>query len=164
MVPHVHSSLLMSFQRISPGPRLAIPFRNMLRFYDEELFSPRPTPKPHFLLSANAHSIYSQLHSISGDRHLHPQPEVRHVVVTGKNSNSTSQKTQCVSSTKNSHLMVYKEIEAVHSTKHAKCTNALIVWTKCIVRDFKAGALHGNFKCVVTLLHFYAKLLTDTPY
>jgi len=54
--PHPHIplpqdlSLFMSYQRISPGPRLTLwLFRNMINmilFYSEELLAPRPTPKP----------------------------------------------------------------------------------------------------------------------
>jgi hypothetical protein len=36
---------LQLYQRISPGPRLCIVFRNMVIFYGEELLAPRPTPK-----------------------------------------------------------------------------------------------------------------------
>jgi hypothetical protein len=32
-----------SYQRISPGPRLCIVFRNMVIFYGEELLAPRPS-------------------------------------------------------------------------------------------------------------------------
>ena len=38
--------LLRSYQRIRPGPRLSVwTFRNLIRFYGEELLAPRPTPK-----------------------------------------------------------------------------------------------------------------------
>jgi len=37
MAPQVYSSLLMSFQMISPGPRLAIPFRGMVPSRTEDL-------------------------------------------------------------------------------------------------------------------------------
>jgi len=37
--------LLMSCQRISPGPRRFETFRNKLHFYGEGLLAPRPTPK-----------------------------------------------------------------------------------------------------------------------
>jgi len=43
-------------------------FRNGMRFYDEELLAPRPTPKQEdhpLSASATAYSIYSQLPSIS---------------------------------------------------------------------------------------------------
>jgi hypothetical protein len=33
------------YQRISPGPRLCVVFRNMVIFYGEELLAPSPTPK-----------------------------------------------------------------------------------------------------------------------
>jgi hypothetical protein len=42
----VHFSLLRSYQGVSAGPRLnALMFRNMIRFYTEDLLAPRPTPK-----------------------------------------------------------------------------------------------------------------------
>jgi hypothetical protein len=53
---------------------------------------------------------------------------------------------------------VYKEIGAIHSTKHAKCCiTTFIMWIKCRVRDFKVGALRSNFKWFVYLkiLHYY---------
>ena len=41
-----HHSLLRSYQSNSPGPRLILwLFRNVVRFYDEEILAPRPTPK-----------------------------------------------------------------------------------------------------------------------
>ena len=64
----IHYPLLRSYQSISPGPRLNVwMFRNLIRFYGEELSAPRPTPKPEdhpCRLSATAYSIYSQLPSI----------------------------------------------------------------------------------------------------
>jgi hypothetical protein len=53
-------------------------FRNRLICYGEELLTRRPNPKLEDLpmsASATAYSIYSQLHSISGGRLLHPQSE-----------------------------------------------------------------------------------------
>jgi hypothetical protein len=38
------SSLRSFIQRIRPGPRLLMNYRNMLIFYGEELLAPRPTP------------------------------------------------------------------------------------------------------------------------
>ena len=61
---------------------------------------------------------------------------------------------------------MYKEIGAVHSTKHAKCIITFIMRTKCRVRDFKAGALRNNFKWFVNLnviSLLFDKLRTDSP-
>ena len=59
--------LLRSYQRISPGPRICINFRNNASLYGEELLATLPTPKWRTTpsrLSATAYSIYSQLPSI----------------------------------------------------------------------------------------------------
>jgi len=59
------TSLLRSYQSISPGPRLSVwKFRNNIGFYGEELLAPRPTPSWRISpcrLSATAYAIYSQL-------------------------------------------------------------------------------------------------------
>ena len=60
-------ALLRLYQRISPGLRHFYPFCNKACFYDEELLTPRPTPKLEDTpcrLSATAYSIYLQLLSI----------------------------------------------------------------------------------------------------
>jgi hypothetical protein len=45
VVSHVHFLSRGSFiQRIRPGPRRLVVFRNKLIFYGEELLAPRPTP------------------------------------------------------------------------------------------------------------------------
>ena len=59
---HVPFSLLRPYQ--SPGPRQVFIIRNKASFYDEELSTPRPTPKPEdhpCRLSAIAYSVHSQL-------------------------------------------------------------------------------------------------------
>ena len=65
---HVTFSLLKLQQNISPGPRRTIwLFRNMKRFYREELLALRPTPGWRSIpcrLSATTYSLYSQLPSI----------------------------------------------------------------------------------------------------
>jgi hypothetical protein len=144
MAPQVYSSLLMSFQTISPGPRLAIPFRDMV---------PSKLKDHHFSVARECafsiiRSYNVHLQSITSIRSL----RTCLAVVTGKNSVSASPKTQCFSSTKNRYLIAYKEIGTVHSTKHEKCITTFIVWTKCTVRDFKAGALRSNFKWFTQLL------------
>jgi hypothetical protein len=102
---------------------------------------------------------------------IHQTPSAawgRAMPLTQKNSVSASPKTQSVSSAKNSHLNVCKEIGAVNSTKHAKCIMTFNMWTKCRVCDFIAGALPSNFKRFVNpaLFHYYLIncSLTDTPY
>jgi hypothetical protein len=62
-------------QRISPGPRLCIVFRNMVIFYGEELLAPRPTPNlEDHLLSAVRDCIFAATLHIRR-AFLHPQPE-----------------------------------------------------------------------------------------
>jgi hypothetical protein len=62
-------------QRISPGTRLCIEFRNMVIFYGEELLAPRPTPKlEDHPLSAVRDCIFAATHHIRRP-FLHPQPE-----------------------------------------------------------------------------------------
>jgi hypothetical protein len=76
---------LRPFQRIRPISRPYITFCNKVIFsvricwLHAQLQSWRTTP---CVLSATAYSIYSQLHSISGGRLLHPQPEDVPAVVT----------------------------------------------------------------------------------
>jgi hypothetical protein len=65
-------------QRISPGPRLCIAFRNMLIFYGEELSAPRPTPKLEYHpLSAVRDSLFNvfaaTLHIYRPFLHLQPK-------------------------------------------------------------------------------------------
>ena len=129
MAPQVCSSLLMSFQNISPGPRLVIPFSSMLTSKLED----HPFSDVHECAFSILRGYNVYLEAISSIRSL----RTRHAAVTGQSSVSASPKTQCVSSTKSSHLIVHKEIGAVRSTKHAKCVNSFIVWTKCRVRGFK---------------------------
>jgi hypothetical protein len=68
--PKVHHrihkcQLPVPIQSISPSPRLSVlTFRNMIRFYGEELLAPRPTPSWRTTpcrLSTTAYSVYSQL-------------------------------------------------------------------------------------------------------
>jgi hypothetical protein len=68
-------SWVKSYQRISPGPRLCIVFRNMVIFYGEELLAPRPTPKleDHPLLAVRDCIFAANLHIRRP--FLHPQPE-----------------------------------------------------------------------------------------
>jgi hypothetical protein len=47
--PYQSSPLLKSYQRISPGPRLCIVFRNMVIFYGEELLAVMRYGKLNFL-------------------------------------------------------------------------------------------------------------------
>jgi hypothetical protein len=66
------------YQRISPGPRLCIVFRNMVIFYGEELLAPRPTPKLEDQpLSAVRDCLFNIFAPILHIRRpfLHPQPE-----------------------------------------------------------------------------------------
>ena len=85
--PHVSFSLLMLYQNISPGPWLTLwLFRNMMRFYSEELLAPRPTPKlEDHLLSAVRNCLFhifaATLH-IGGRSSIH-NLRTRHAVVTG---------------------------------------------------------------------------------
>jgi hypothetical protein len=68
------SPSLKSYQRISPGPRLCIVFRNIVIFYGEELLAPRPTPKlEDHLLSAVRDCIFAATLHIRRP-FLHPQP------------------------------------------------------------------------------------------
>jgi hypothetical protein len=63
------------YQRISRGP--GHQFRNMTRFYGEELLAPRPTPKLEdhtFSAYATAYSIYSQVPSTL-EALFHQQPQ-----------------------------------------------------------------------------------------
>lgn len=119
MAPQVHPSLIMSFQTISPGPRLAIPFRGMVpsRLKDHPFSVVRECAFS-IIRSCNVH-----LESITSIRRL----RTRHATVTRKNSISASPKSQCISYTKKRHLIVCKEIGAVHSTKHAKCIITFIM-------------------------------------
>jgi hypothetical protein len=66
---------LKSYQRIIPGPRLCIVFRNMVIFYGEELLVLRPTPKlEDHPLSAVRDCIFAATLHIRRP-FLHPQPE-----------------------------------------------------------------------------------------
>jgi hypothetical protein len=62
-------------QRISPGPRICIVFRNMVIFYGEELLAPRPTPKleDHPLSAVRDCIFVANLHIRRP--FLHPQSE-----------------------------------------------------------------------------------------
>jgi hypothetical protein len=65
-------------QRISPGPRLCIVFRNMEIFYGEELLAPRPTPKLEgHPLSAVRDCLFNVFAATLHIHRpfLHPQPE-----------------------------------------------------------------------------------------
>jgi hypothetical protein len=78
--PYVHFPKFRSFmQRIRPGPRPFVIFRNKLIFLWWGVVIPTPNPlaggPPPCRLSAAAYSIYTQLPSISGGRLLRPQPE-----------------------------------------------------------------------------------------
>jgi hypothetical protein len=72
---HVPFPLLKSYQRISPGQRLCIVFRNMVIFYGEELLALRQTPKleDHPLLAVRDCIFAATLHIRRP--FLHPQPE-----------------------------------------------------------------------------------------
>jgi hypothetical protein len=64
-----------SYQRISPGPKLCIVFRNMVIVYGEELLAPRPTPKlEDYPLSAVRDCIFAATLHIRRP-FLHPQPK-----------------------------------------------------------------------------------------
>jgi hypothetical protein len=71
--------LLWSFQIIHPSLRPCETFCNMLVFLQWGVVSPQSNPQaqepPLSRLSVTAHSIYSQLPSISGGLLLHPQPK-----------------------------------------------------------------------------------------
>jgi hypothetical protein len=70
-------------QRISPGPRLCIVFRNMVISFGEELLAPRPTPKlEDHPLSAVRDCIFAATLHI-GCRSSIRNPRTRHAVVTG---------------------------------------------------------------------------------
>jgi hypothetical protein len=65
-------------QRISPGPRLCIVFRNMVIFYGEELLAPRPTTKQEgHPLSAVRDCLFNVFAATLHIQRpfLHPQPE-----------------------------------------------------------------------------------------
>jgi hypothetical protein len=67
--------IIKSYQRISPGPRLCIVFRNMVIFYGGKLLAPRPTPKlEDHPLSAVRDCIFAATLHIRRP-FLHPQPE-----------------------------------------------------------------------------------------
>jgi hypothetical protein len=69
---------ILSYQRISPGPRLCDLFRNMAIFYGEELLAPRPTPKPEdHPLSAVRDCLFNVFAATLHIRRpfLQPQPE-----------------------------------------------------------------------------------------
>jgi hypothetical protein len=72
---HHHTHKNKSYQRISPGPRLCMVFRNMVIFYGEELLAPRPTPKleDHPLSAVRDWIFAATLHIWRP--FLHPQPE-----------------------------------------------------------------------------------------
>jgi hypothetical protein len=79
-------SLKSFIQRVRPGPRLLVFFRNDLIFYGEELLAPRPTPQLEdhpFSTIHDSFFIYSQLPSISGGRLLRPQPVDAHAPCRG---------------------------------------------------------------------------------
>jgi hypothetical protein len=72
------SELRPFIQSIRPGPRPFVTFRNKFIFTVKNC-QPHVQP-PNWRISPSrlsiiAYSIYSQLSSISGGRHLHPQPE-----------------------------------------------------------------------------------------
>jgi hypothetical protein len=90
--PHVPISKL--YQRISPGPRLCIVFRNMVIFYGEELLAPRQTPKLEDYPLSSVRDCLFNVFAATFHIHrpfLHPQPEDaqcrgdrdRLIVVTG---------------------------------------------------------------------------------
>jgi hypothetical protein len=68
----------MLYQTISPGPRLCDLFRNMVIFYGEELFAPRPTPRlEDYPLSAVRDCLFNVFAATLHIRRpfLHPKPE-----------------------------------------------------------------------------------------
>ena len=74
---HVHFSFFISYQSISPCPGHVFRFRNKVRFYNEELLAPRPTPKLEYHpLSALRDCLFN---IFPATLHigciLHPQPE-----------------------------------------------------------------------------------------
>jgi hypothetical protein len=69
---------ILSYERISPGPRFYIVFRNMVFFYGEEELAPRPTPKLEgYPMSAVRDCLFNVFAATLHIRRpfLQPQPE-----------------------------------------------------------------------------------------
>ena len=82
--------LLRSYQKISPFPRHQFMFRNIIRFYGEELLAPRPAPKlddhPLSAIRNCVFNIFSSTFYIGGFSFIRNLRR-RHAVVTGPTYN-----------------------------------------------------------------------------
>ena len=79
-------TFLMSYQSISPGPRLMWTIRNRILFYLEELLAPRPTPKledhPLWAVRDSLCNIFAVILHIGGRSSIR-NLRTRHAVVVG---------------------------------------------------------------------------------